>query len=364
MKIFWATIIFCLMSSSSLASIGQITKADGPSKITRNTGIVDGTLNTDILSMDRIETFKDSQKIDFIDETKLELTPHSRVVIDEFIFDPSQNLGALSIKASLGTVRYASGQIAKKYKQNVKIKTPTAVIGVRGTDFAMTVDEIGSSLIVLLPSCDGDGYCFVGEIEVETDAGFVIMNQAFQTTLITTAESKPLQPVILDIDESMINNLLIVQKPKAIEEAQEKQDRLNTVASALDIDFLEFNDLEVDALEEETEKFANELDMDFLIGDFLQDLLVVINAELDKKLAKSKFDPTQGFREGYDPQTKIRFFSEPTYIIIREDEGNYIELRLDKDYTYNITLKQNDIGVEDVQLGGDGVNQITINQIN
>ena len=104
--------------------------------------------------------------------------------------------------------------------------------------------------------------------------------------------------------------------------------------------------------------------MDFLIGDFLQDLLVVINAELDKKLAKSKFDPTQGFKEGYDPETKIRFFSEPTYIIIREDEGNYIELRLDKDYTYNITLKQNDIGVEDVQLGGDGVNQITINQIN
>ena len=53
MKIFWAIFIFCIMSSSSLASIGQITKADGPSKITRETGIVDGTLNTDILSMDR-----------------------------------------------------------------------------------------------------------------------------------------------------------------------------------------------------------------------------------------------------------------------------------------------------------------------
>ena len=46
---------------------------------------------------------------------------------------------------------------------------------VRGTDFAMTVDEIGSSTIILLPSCDGDGMCYVGEISVETDAGFVIM---------------------------------------------------------------------------------------------------------------------------------------------------------------------------------------------
>ena len=49
------------------------------------------------------------------------------------------------MKASLGTVRYASGQIAKRYKQNVKISTPSATIGVRGTDFIMTVDEFGGS---------------------------------------------------------------------------------------------------------------------------------------------------------------------------------------------------------------------------
>ena len=50
----------------------------------------------------------------------------------------------------------------------------------------MTVDEIGSSTIILLPSCDGDGMCYVGEISVETDAGFVIMNQAFQATTVST----------------------------------------------------------------------------------------------------------------------------------------------------------------------------------
>ena len=44
----------------------------------------------------------------------------------------------------------------------------------------MTIDEIGSSTIILLPSCDGNGNCFVGEIVVESDAGMVIMNQAFQ----------------------------------------------------------------------------------------------------------------------------------------------------------------------------------------
>ena len=47
--------------------------------------------------------------------------------------------------APLGTVRYASGQIAKDFRENVTIKTPTATIGVRGTDFAMIVDELGGS---------------------------------------------------------------------------------------------------------------------------------------------------------------------------------------------------------------------------
>ena len=90
------------------------------------------------------------------------------------------------LKASLGTVRYASGQIAKNSKQNVKIKTPTATIGVRGTDFSMTIDEIGSSTIILLPSCDTSGNCYVGEIDVTSDAGQVIMNQAFQATVVET----------------------------------------------------------------------------------------------------------------------------------------------------------------------------------
>ena len=58
---------------------------------------------------------------------------------------PSKDLGTPSLKASLGTVRYASGQIAKRYKQNVKIRTPAVTIGVRGTDFIMVVDEFGGS---------------------------------------------------------------------------------------------------------------------------------------------------------------------------------------------------------------------------
>ena len=75
------------------------------------------------------------------------------------------------MKAQLGTLRYASGKLAEGFKENVIIETPTSTIGVRGTDFTMTVDELGSRTIILLPSCDISGNCYVGEIRVETDVG-------------------------------------------------------------------------------------------------------------------------------------------------------------------------------------------------
>ena len=122
----------------------------------------------------------------------------------------------------------------------------------------MTIDEIGSSTIILLPSCDTSGNCYVGEIDVTSDAGQVIMNQAFQATVVETPDSKPMKPVKLEIDENLIGNLLIISKPREIEEQQTKE-RLAIIANALDLDFLEFEELNVDYLEDETEKLSNRI---------------------------------------------------------------------------------------------------------
>ena len=174
--------------TSSLASIGEVSTSTGSAVIDRQDGDKDVTVEKelDVFSYDTVKTGNGKVGISFIDETRVDITEHSKLVIDEFVYDPNTKTGSLSLKATLGTVRYASGQIAKNSKQNVKISTPTATIAVRGTDFAMTVNEIGGSTIVLLPSCDSNGNCYVGEIEVQTDAGFVIMNQAFQATIVDT----------------------------------------------------------------------------------------------------------------------------------------------------------------------------------
>ena len=361
-------ILLTLISlQNSFASIGQVSLHEGNAVIDRKEGeSKEVAKDLDVFSYDTVKTGKGKVGIEFIDNTRVDVTEHSKLVIDEFVYDPNTKTGKLSLKAKLGTVRYASGQIAKNSKQNVQITTPTATIGVRGTDFTMTIDEIGSSTIILLPSCDTNGNCFVGEISVESDAGQVILNQAFQATVVDTVASKPMKPVTLDLDEDMIGNLLIISKPAEIEQMQ-NEEGLNEVADALDIDFLQFNDLETDYLEEDESQFATGLDIDFLEQNFLADILAQINKELAKQM-QSEFDKkksVEGIFLGKNPETGVIILDEdPQWVWSREDaSGSFIELRLDKEYGYVLNIIQSEFEMYDFELGGIE-NAITIQQIN
>ena len=345
-------------------SIGDVTLSKGNSVIDRKDGEKDVKVekDLDIFSYDTVKTGKGQVAIEFLDETRVDITQHSKLIIDDFVYDPNAKTGKLSLKATLGTVRYASGQIAKNSAQNISIKTPTATVSVRGTDFAMTIDEIGSSTIILLPSCDGNGNCFVGEITVESDAGQVIMNQAFQATQVDTPESRPLNPVLLDLNESLINNLLIVQKPPKLEDAIEQEEKLKVVANALDIDFLKFDDLEVDLLETEEDAEATALEIDFLDQNFLVDILEQLNKQLALQM-RNEFDKGKDKKKtGKDEFGVTLLDEEPEWVWMREDEaGNNIVLRLDQENGYIINVTQGDMEIRDYQLG-EGDNEIYINQ--
>ena len=363
-------IILCLalilttLPARSNTSIGDVTLSKGNSIIDRKDGErgVKVEKDLDIFSYDTVKTGKGQVAIEFLDETRVDITQHSKLIIDDFVYDPNQKTGKLSLKATLGTVRYASGQIAKNSAQNISIKTPTATVSVRGTDFAMTIDEIGSSTIILLPSCDGNGNCFVGEIVVESDAGMVIMNQAFQATQVDTPQSSPLKPVLLDLNESLINNLLIVQKPEKLETAIEQEAKLRVVANALDIDFLKFDDLEVDLLETEEDESDTALEIDFLDQNFLLDILAQLNKQLALQM-RNEFDKGKDKKKtGKDEFGVILLDEEPQWVWMRSDEaGNNIVLRLDQENGYNINVIQGDVEIIDYGLG-EGDNEIYINQ--
>ena len=235
-------LICLLVTTSTMAGIGVVSDNKGTAcEIQRNKNKLPGQKGSEIESMDTYVTGACSSNITFKDDTKLKVTENSRLVIDDFVYDPKKSdAGKLAVRVGMGTVRYASGQIAKSNPQQVAIKTPTATVAVRGTDFTMTVDEAGQSLVVLVPSCkdekDVKTYeleeqrCRVGKIEVSTQAGTVILDKAFEGTYITSTTALPTPPVVMSIVENKINNNLILAHPKEVAEVikehrKTKQDR-------------------------------------------------------------------------------------------------------------------------------------------
>jgi len=149
---------------------------------------------------DLIETLKGRANIKFVDDTKVSVTEYSKLLIDEFVYNPEKKTGKLSLKAALGTIRYSSGKIAKNSRQNVKIKSPTASVSVRGTDFTMNVQEDGASSFLLLPSTDEAGKSYVGSIDVSTLGGTVTLSQAYEATTVVSAIAAPTPPQVIQQD--------------------------------------------------------------------------------------------------------------------------------------------------------------------
>jgi len=368
------TTLLILISQTSLANIGRIAAVDGSGAIERGVDAIDAVKGTGIDLLDTAVTANATMRIDFVDDTRVDITEHSRLIIDDFVYDPATGTGSLGLKASLGTIRYASGQIAKNSRQNVKIRTPSATIGVRGTDFIMVVNEAGGSMITLLPSCNTDGMCYVGEITVETDAGFVIMNQAFQATMVSHSMNKPSNPLVLDLSEDMINSLLILRKTSPYEEVEKLElIKRQKGADFLGLDFLQYDGLDYEMLVDSIESiWVTALDeTDYMLQDMLYDMLDQLNQQLMKLFAdelalQNAFLLRQeGKIYGFDPDSGITLKdSNGSWTFIRRDydEGGYVELILNNAYGYSIDLQQGGWELYDYRLGDTIVNNIRIIQ--
>ena len=285
--------------------IGDIIEHNGSSGIVRTTGeTVSGIVGEDIFFKDSIETAQGRMKIEFVDETKLSLTEHTEVVIDEYYFDPDPSKSRMSMKFISGTARFATGRLGLVPKENIIITTPTATIGVRGTDFTTSVDELGRSLVILLPEteCTIDGDCSPsGEITVTNEGGVVVLNEAFQATMVSSISTPPVQPVVLDniMNLNSIDNMFIVSPPQEVKDAENEEANAREDSSD---SLLDFNDLDIDYLAEDWDEGEddlefNELDMDLLDVDFLQDVLKLfeeINILKQKQRDKSGAGDTSG----------------------------------------------------------------------
>jgi len=321
---------------AQVVDIGSITELKGNTRVVRDKpyeSVIDFSLN----AMDRLETSNGRMGVMFRDDTTIRLTEHSNVVIDKFVFDPNPSKSSMALNFVKGTGRFISSKKPRIPKENISIKTNAATIGIRGTDFTITVKESGESLVILLPDENGNSS---GEIVVTTALGQVVLNKPYQATTVYNLETPPTNPVILDLTLDMIDNYLIVNPPKERELNTDDSRNANN-NTILDVDFLEFDELDTDELEQDDLEYT-ELDIDYLATNFLEDLLDVIQEvdELQKADAQLSEQGLKGTAVGYDSQTQISsFITDSEVKLIRQVEDK-IEIKVSKDGSYDIRIDQ------------------------
>ena len=335
--------------------IGEIKEQTGATQLVRDNEqiVVTAAYLPEIELYDTAETSNGKMKIEFLDKAQLDLKEHTEVYIDEIYYDPDPSLSKMSMKFTMGTARFASGSLGLINKANIDIQTPTATIGIRGTDFTTTIDELGRSLIVLLPDANGNPS---GEIIVSNLGGEITLNQAYQATMVTALDKIPTQPVtIVGITPAMIDNMFIVNPPPAVKQAvqEQVQEDTNDDQGILDVDFLEYNELEkdIDDYLEEEEDF-NRIDIDYLAGDFLPDLLDVVEEliKTTQKLADAQGD--SGSQSGTWKIDGQQFgFNKDSQYNIFEEDGNLIVFR-DNNGIINIIITSGGNGFIDTRVDG------------
>ena len=127
--------------------VGRVKTLTGTATISSPTSnpsqTVAAEVGTPLFLGSTIKTEKNaSLGLTFKDGTVLSLGSDTRLTVDAFLFDPNQNQYQFGIHLGKGVLHYLSGAIAKARPDGVSVKTPTAVIGVRGTHFVVKAEEL------------------------------------------------------------------------------------------------------------------------------------------------------------------------------------------------------------------------------
>ncbi|RUM65757.1 MAG: hypothetical protein DSZ05_05535 [Sulfurospirillum sp.] len=160
-----------LISSSLMASIGEITALRGTADLQRGTEHIPVTVGTKLEKHDRIDTAPQSKlQIVFNDKTVISLGQKSRFSVDEYLFDDKNVQARFTIKK--GFFKSITGKIGKIAPSHFKVRTANATIGVRGTTI---IGEISQKRDIIA--------CTYGRIVVSTPQGSVVVNQGERTVV-------------------------------------------------------------------------------------------------------------------------------------------------------------------------------------
>jgi len=119
---------------------GRIKVASGSVFIVRAGTLVPAQAGQEVFEADGLKTGADGRLgITLKDDTRVSLGPSSEVRVDRFVFAPAEGQMGLVLKVVRGVIGYVSGRIAKLSPDSIRLETPAAVVGVRGTALALHV---------------------------------------------------------------------------------------------------------------------------------------------------------------------------------------------------------------------------------
>jgi hypothetical protein len=137
-----AMVTALLWPLASAADVGQIKTARGQVSVERAGKVGAASVGALLESGDVLRTGADGAVgVTMRDNTLLSAGPNSTLVLDRFEFDPTTSAGRLDAKLQRGTLAVVSGRIAKQSPQAMTVRTPSAVLGVRGTEFVVAAEE-------------------------------------------------------------------------------------------------------------------------------------------------------------------------------------------------------------------------------
>ena len=168
--------------------IGEVSQITGSAQVTRTNGVVEQlALGDPVFLGDVVETGPNaSVGIRFVDDTLFSLSSGARLVVDQLIYNPGGSDNALSLSLVTGAFAFVAGEIAPAPGEGMKIDTPVATIGIRGTTGAGQFDPgLQQLLITLFEDFDGD----VGQINVLLGGAAQALSSVLDTIQVSVGDT-------------------------------------------------------------------------------------------------------------------------------------------------------------------------------
>ncbi len=140
--VLFAVFALGLVAPAGAADIGQIKVAKGDVSIERNGQVVPGSAGVRLQTADILRTGADgSVGLTMSDNSLLSMGPNSVLSLDRYDFDSTTNQGRFDASLQKGSLAVISGRIAKQSPEAMKVRTPSSILGVRGTEFAVSAND-------------------------------------------------------------------------------------------------------------------------------------------------------------------------------------------------------------------------------